>query len=235
MDHLQGSSLWAENRKKVCMRSMSRPSTTLLPVPANADTCMRGLSLFKMARISSAWSPSNDKALCPIINRRSFSVSGSAGSAICFHTLLFLGSCAADGLGDANRRKPQKSLKKSPGASGPGAQARKKHININFFVRLVPVFTGLVPGTNWDKSGENQGQTQEFSLFYTVEARFHRVLSLGQTRFVPGTNPGTKGGTENLWLPRPESLEKVSKKSFRDPFSEGNFGHPGHINPGTGF
>ena len=73
------------------------------------------------------------------------------------------------------------------------SQARKRHININFFVRLVPVFTGFVPGTNpvcpWDKSGEKQGQTQEFSLFYTVEARFHRVcpwdkpgLSQGQSR-----------------------------------------------------
>ena len=72
-------------------------------------------------------------------------------------------------------------------------QARKRHININFFVRLVPVFTGFVPGTNpvcpWDKSGEKQGQTQKFSLFYTVEARFHRVcpwdkpgLSQGQSR-----------------------------------------------------
>ena len=58
-------------------------------------------------------------------------------------------------------------------------QARKRHVNINFFVRLVPVFTGFVPGTNpvrpWDKSGEKQGSTQEFFLFYTVEARFHRV------------------------------------------------------------
>ena len=72
-------------------------------------------------------------------------------------------------------------------------QARKRHININFFVRLVPVFTGFVPGTNpvcpWDKSGEKLGQTQECSLFYTVEARFHRAcpwdkpsLSQGQSR-----------------------------------------------------
>ena len=71
-------------------------------------------------------------------------------------------------------------------------QARKRRININFFVRLVPVFTEFVPGTNpvcpWDKSGEKLGQTQEFSLFYTLEARFHRVcpwdkpgLSLGQS------------------------------------------------------
>ena len=74
----------------------------------------------------------------------------------------------------------------------PEIQARKRHININFFVRLVPIFIGFVPGTNpvcpWDKS-EKQGQTQEFSLFYTVEARFHRAcpwdkpgLSQGQSR-----------------------------------------------------
>ena len=59
-------------------------------------------------------------------------------------------------------------------------QARKRHININFFVRLV------------------LGQTRVFSLFYTVEARFHRVFVPGTTQFVPGTNPETKGGTESL-------------------------------------
>ena len=41
-----------------------------------------------------------------------------------------------------------------------GFQARKRHININFLVRLL------------------LGQTQVFSLFYTMEAQF-----------VPGTNP----------------------------------------------
>ena len=70
-------------------------------------------------------------------------------------------------------------------------QARKRHINIIFFVRLSQFFTG--PRTNpvcpWDRSGEKLGQTQEFSLFYTAEARFHRVcpwdkpgLSVGQSR-----------------------------------------------------
>ena len=73
-------------------------------------------------------------------------------------------------------------------------QARERHININVFVRLVlrrprvcpGDFTGFVPGTNpvniWDKPGFS-------SLFYAVEARFHRVcprdkpgLSLGQSR-----------------------------------------------------
>ena len=88
-------------------------------------------------------------------------------------------------------------------------QARKRHININFFVRLVPVFTGFVPGTNpvcpWDKSGEKQGQTQEFSLFYTVEARFHRVcpwdkpgLSQGQTR---GRRAAQKVYVKKVYVP----------------------------------
>ena len=69
------------------------------------------------------------------------------------------------------------------------SQARKRHINVNFFVLLVPVFTGFVPGTHpvcpWDKSGEKLGQTQEFSSFYTVEARFHPVC--------PWDNPGDEG------------------------------------------
>ena len=64
-------------------------------------------------------------------------------------------------------------------------QKRKRHININFFVRLVPVFTGFVLGTNpacpWDKSGEKQGQTQEFSYSTQWKPDF--------TGFVPGTNP----------------------------------------------
>ena len=59
-------------------------------------------------------------------------------------------------------------------------QARKRHININFVVRLV------------------LGRPRVFSLFYTVEARQTRGLSQGQTQFVPGTIPGTKGGTESL-------------------------------------
>ena len=73
------------------------------------------------------------------------------------------------------------------------SQARKRHMNVNLFVRLVlgrprvcpGDFTGFVPGTNPVKS---PGQTRVFALFYTVEARFHRVcpwdkpgLSLGQS------------------------------------------------------
>ena len=81
---------------------------------------------------------------------------------------------------------------------GPIHQARKRHININFLVRLLLGHPGNVPGTNrvcpWDKLGLSQGQTQVFFLFYTAEAQF-----------VPGTNPvcpwdisGTKGGRQSL-------------------------------------
>ena len=77
-------------------------------------------------------------------------------------------------------------------------QARKRHININFLVRLLLGHPGNVPGTNRvcprDKVGLSQGQTQVFSLFYTAEAQF-----------VPGTNPvcpwdipGTKGSRKSL-------------------------------------
>ena len=94
---------------------------------------------------------------------------------------------------------------------GLGSQARKGHININFFVRLVPVFTGFVPGTNpvcpWDKSGEKQGHTQEFSLFYTVEARFHRVCPWNK----PGLSQGQSRGRR--------AAQKVYVKTFYVPFS----------------
>ena len=50
----------------------------------------------------------------------------------------------------------------------------------------------------WDKFGENLGEARVFSLFYTVEARFHRDCPWDFTGFVPGTIPGTKGGTESL-------------------------------------
>ena len=61
-------------------------------------------------------------------------------------------------------------------------QARKRHINIDSLVRL-PLGRPrdcrrdkrICP---WDKPTLSQGQTQVFSLFYTMEAQF-----------VPGTNP----------------------------------------------
>ena len=104
-------------------------------------------------------------------------------------------------------------------------QARKRHININFFVWLVPVFTGFVPGTNpvcpWDKSGEKQGQTQEFSLFYTVEARFHRVcpwdkpgLSQGQSR---GRRAAQKVYVKKVYVPfSPPRRQLICDTPFRE-------------------
>ena len=76
-------------------------------------------------------------------------------------------------------------------------QARERHININFFVRLVLGFTGFVPGTNpvcpWDKLGENLGQTQVFSLFCRVEARFVPGFVPGTNPVCPWDNPGDEG------------------------------------------
>ena len=88
------------------------------------------------------------------------------------------------------------------GPSGLLTQASKRHININFFVRLVlgrprdcpGDFTGFVPGTNPVKPGTNPG----FLLILHSGSPISPGLSPGQTRFVPGTIPGTKGGTESL-------------------------------------
>ena len=67
---------------------------------------------------------------------------------------------------------------------------KKKAHNHKFFC---PVGLGTTAGLSrgfprvcpWDKSGENLGQTRVFSLFYTVEARFHRVC--------PWDNSGDEG------------------------------------------
>ena len=67
-----------------------------------------------------------------------------------------------------------------------------------------PVGLGTTPGLSrgfrpWDKSGENLGHTRVFSLFFLHSGSpISLGLSLGQARFVPGTIPGTKGGTESL-------------------------------------
>ena len=76
-----------------------------------------------------------------------------------------------------------------------------------------PVGLGTTPGLPgislgvcpWDKSGENLGQTRVFSLFYTVEARFHRVcpwdkpgLSLGQSR---GRRAAQKVYVKKVYVP----------------------------------
>ena len=72
------------------------------------------------------------------------------------------------------------------------------HININFLVRLLLGHPGNVPGTNRvcprDKVGLSQGQTQVFSLLYTVEAQFVP----GTNPVCPGDIPGTKGGRKSL-------------------------------------
>ena len=77
-------------------------------------------------------------------------------------------------------------------------QARKRHININFLVRLLLGHPGNVVGTNRacprDKVGLSQGQTQVFSLLYTVEAQFVP----GTNPVCPGDIPGTKGGRKSL-------------------------------------
>ena len=91
------------------------------------------------------------------------------------------------------------------------SQARKRHININIFVRLV--------------LGENLGQTRVFSLFYTLEARIHRAcpwdkpgLSLGQTR---GRRAAQKVHVKKVYEPlslASESVSGVFPKSFRNFF-----------------
>ena len=68
-------------------------------------------------------------------------------------------------------------------------QARKRHININFLVRLLLGHPGNVPGTNpGDKVGLSQGQTW-FSPYFT---QWKPGMSLGQTQFVPGTFRGRR-------------------------------------------
>ena len=96
---------------------------------------------------------------------------------------------------------------------------KKKAHKPKFFC---PVGLGTTPGLSrgfhrvcpWDKSGENLGQTRVFSsrdkpgenpgtnpgflLILHSGSPISPGLSQGQTRFVPGTVPGTKGGTESL-------------------------------------
>ena len=100
-------------------------------------------------------------------------------------------------LGDKHRHEPRRLWHRAHG-QGSGKKKAHKH---KFFVRLVPVFTGFVPGTNpvcpWDKPGEKQGQTQEFSLFYTVEARFHRVCPWDK----PGLSQAQKVYVKKVYVP----------------------------------
>ena len=81
-------------------------------------------------------------------------------------------------------------------------QARKWHININFFVRLVlgrpRVCPGISPGLSLGQIRWKPGTNPGFLLILHSGSPISPGLSLGQTRFVPGTIPGTKGGTESL-------------------------------------
>ena len=81
-------------------------------------------------------------------------------------------------------------------------QARKRHININFFVRLVLGRPRVCPGDStgfvpWDKPGEILGQTRAFSLFYTVPWD-KPGLSLGQSR---GRRAAQKVHVKKVYVP----------------------------------
>ena len=73
-------------------------------------------------------------------------------------------------------------------------QARKRHININFLVRLLlgrPRECGLSLG----HSGVFARDKARFSPYFT---QWKPSLCQGQTQFVPGTIPGTKAGRKSL-------------------------------------
>ena len=106
---------------------------------------------------------------------------------------------------------PGGCLRANWGIWGGGGQARKRHININFFVRLVlgrpqvcpGDFTGLVPGTNpvktWDTPGFSPG------------------LSLGQARLSRGRRVAQKVYVKKVYVPF--SLARGGAKYF---FRDGN-------------
>ena len=104
-------------------------------------------------------------------------------------------SCKSDRRGERHKcpdpKIPSKMLK------FPKIQARKRHININFFVRLVlgrprvcpGDFTGFVPGTNSLKPGTNLG----FLLILHSGSPANPGLSQGRTRVCPGDKTGAEG------------------------------------------
>ena len=75
----------------------------------------------------------------------------------------------------------------------------KRHININFLVRLVlarpEVCSRDNPVCPWDEPSLSLGQTQVFLLILHSGSQ---VSPLGQAQFVPGTFVGSKGGTKSL-------------------------------------
>ena len=90
--------------------------------------------------------------------------------------------------------------------------ARKRHININFFVRLVlgrprvcpGDFTGFVPGTNSVKTCHKPGFPPYFAQWKP-----------GKPRFVPGTSPGVSLGQTRSR----SAAQKVYMKKAYVPFS----------------
>ena len=97
---------------------------------------------------------------------------------------------------------------------------KKKAHKHKFFVQLVlgrprvrpSDFTGFIP---WDKSGEN---LQVISLFYTVEARFHRVCPWDK----PGWSQGQSRGRR--------AAQKVYVKKVSVPFLLANCDPGRHVN-----
>ena len=81
---------------------------------------------------------------------------------------------------------------------------KKKAHKHKFFCPVGPSFHRICPR---DKSGEKQGQTQEFFLFYKVEARFHRACPWDK----PGLSQGQSRGRR--------AAQKVYVKKVYVPFS----------------
>ena len=113
--------------------------------------------------------------------------------------------CARKGCGNSaeSLRKFHGNLRKifwnDPFPNDPiSVVLRERHININFLVRLLlghpRECPGDKPGLSPGQSGLSQGQTQVFSLLYTVEAQFVP----GTNPVCPGDIPGTKGGRKSL-------------------------------------
>ena len=88
------------------------------------------------------------------------------------------------------------------------SQARKRHINMNFFVRLLlgrlRECPGDKPGLSLGQNGFVPGTNPGFSLFYTAEAQF-----------VPGTKPSLSLGQP--WGRRAAEEFTVGTKIIADP------------------
>ena len=81
------------------------------------------------------------------------------------------------------------------------SQARKRHINtfLSGWSWDDPRFVpGISPGLSLGQTRWKPGTKPGFLLILHSGSPANPGLSLGQTQFVPGTIPGTKGGTESL-------------------------------------